>query len=63
MEGRWAVAALALTMCPWEQRQEGEDKVHSLIQLGTQAYQLPYSRHVVSTFKNFSLNRRGLNHQ
>jgi hypothetical protein len=49
-----AVAALALTICPWERSQEVEDKVHSPDQAGTKAYRLPYSRHVVSTFKNIT---------
>jgi hypothetical protein len=35
MERRWAVAALALTMCPWERRQDGGRYVHALVQSGT----------------------------
>jgi hypothetical protein len=46
------VAAIALTMCPWERSQEGEGKVHSPIQ--SCMYRLPYSRHMVSTFKNLT---------
>jgi hypothetical protein len=33
MEQSRAVAALALTMCPWEQSQEGEGKVHLPVQI------------------------------
>jgi hypothetical protein len=34
-ERRWAMAALALTMCPWERRQDGGRYVHASVQSGT----------------------------
>jgi hypothetical protein len=54
MERCRAVAALALTMFPWERRQVGGRYVLVPVQSGTSAFRLPYSRHVVSTFKNLT---------